>query len=86
MGIATNDCQQDKQNCMIGNEGGEPDEPVTDELVEIREINRFKFKALGKLPVHFGESTRIFPNLVKETRKVSTCDRSLGLEILGSRF
>ena len=47
--------------------------------------NRSKFKTAGKLPVmHFGGIYRICPNLMKENRRMWTCNR-LDVQTLGSQ-
>jgi hypothetical protein len=46
--------------------------------------NRLKFKAAGKLPIILEEFIRIYPNLIKENWRMSTCNR-LELPTLGSQ-
>ena len=46
--------------------------------------NWLKFKTAGKSPVILEKNPRIYPNLMKETRRMSTCNR-LDLQTLGSQ-
>ena len=46
--------------------------------------NWLKFKAAGKLPIVLRGIYRIYLNLVKENRRMSTCNR-LDLQTLGSQ-
>ena len=46
--------------------------------------NRLKFKTTWKLPIILEEFHRIYPNLLKENRRMSTCNR-LDLQTLGSQ-
>ena len=46
--------------------------------------NRLKFKTAGKTIDHLREMYRIYPNLIKEKRRMSTCNR-LDSQTLGSQ-
>ena len=47
--------------------------------------NRLKFKTAGNLPINLEEFYRIYPNLIKESWTMSTCNR-LDLQTLGSQM
>ena len=47
--------------------------------------NRLKFKIAGILPIILEEFHKIYPNLIKENRRMSTCTR-LDLQTLGSQL
>ena len=47
--------------------------------------NRLKFETAGKLPINLEEFKEYFPNLIKEKRRMSTCNW-LDLQTLGSRL
>ena len=59
MGIATND-QQDKQNCMVGNERGELDDSYRRTGWVLR-INRFKSQDSRKITGPFRGIHKYFP-------------------------
>ena len=55
---------------------GENQQLVTDEPVEVHDGR--------KIPDHFRGIYRIYPNLIKENQRMSTCNR-LDLQTLGSQ-
>ena len=60
---------------------GENQPLVIDEPVGLKN-NRLKFKMIGKLPIILKGIHRIHLNLMKNKRRISTCNW-LNLEILG---
>ena len=64
----------------------EGDRAVYDRMnrLSLLQMNRLKFKTARKLPIILEEFIEIYPNLIKENRRMSTCNR-LDLQTLGSQ-
>ena len=56
---------------------------VTDELIEFEKLT-VEVQDCKKITNHFRRNDRIYPNLIKKNRRMSTCNR-LDLQTLGSQ-